>query len=209
MANPNPAKDGRLYAGQTVESRRLQRREKLIEAGYILFGTLGFHQTKIDAVCAEAGVGIRSLYDEFGRLEELFRAVYVRLVEQAYDAVDTVLSTNSANLLEAAVSAYLHCMLDDPKSGRIVSIESGRLDIELGPLRSDTLQRFSRLSETYLEGSNIPANAKQTWSIMFAGAINEIVVNELISETRTDPDALARVAANVWQASIDGYRADV
>ena len=71
MPNSEKPVKERRYGGLAVQERREARRKKLIAAGYELFGTVGFADTKIEQVCALAGVGIRSLYGEFGSLEQL------------------------------------------------------------------------------------------------------------------------------------------
>ena len=203
MAQESSETSSRKYAGLSAAKRRQDRREKLIDAGYALFGTVGVPGTRIEGVCAEAGVGIRSLYDEFGSLEALFRAVYDRVIARAFQAVQVAMMAprrdTTADPLTAAISAYLHEMLDDKRSGRIISIESARLDLALGTHRHDTLNRFASLARAYLDSSALNDEARTVWSIMFAGAINELVIHAVLSEAEPDIDTLAVTASQIWR----------
>lgn len=201
------AKKARPYGGLPISERRQSRRNKLIEAGYDLFGTMGVNRTKIEQVCSHAGVGIRSLYDEFGSLEVLFRCVYDDVMDRAYEAIVVALrngdSSNSVHALETGISAYLHQMLDDPRSGRIVSIESARLDSFLGSHRNDTLNRFAELT-THLLGDDVDLDpaSKSIWSVMLAGALNELVITAVIADDPPDIDQLTRISTVIWARSL-------
>jgi len=208
MPNSKTTKPRRSYGGISAKERRKERRTKLIEAGFTLFGTRGFNDTKIEQVCAEAGVGIRSLYEEFGSLEALFRAVYDDIMDDTFEALTEALSEKTdesdARKLETGISAYLHRMLDDERNGRIVSIESGRLDAYLGTHRNDTLKRFASLADMHLIEQSMDPTAKSVWSTMLAGALNEIIIAALVSDTQPDIDKLASIATRIWQSSLKG-----
>lgn len=207
MPDPNRLENARPYGGIAATDRRRARREKLIAAGYDLFGTVGFNHTKIERVCAQAGVGIRSLYDEFGQLEQLFVAVYDDVIDRAYGALEMAVSNDPsqspAQLLKLGIKTYLHQMLDDPRSGRIVSIESGRLDLFMGGHRNETLNKFAALNRRIiLQDADLDPEAASVWSIMLAGAINEIVITALLADDPPDIDHLASIAAHIWSNSL-------
>jgi len=207
MPNSEKLAKARPYGGLAVHERREARRKKLIEAGYELFGTVGFTDTKIEQVCALAGVGIRSLYDEFGSLEHLFRAVYDDVVDRAFDAVSSALQSSSDEkpkaLLSSGIGAYFHQMLDDRRSGRIVSIESARLDLFLGSHRNDTLKRFADLTARLAkDGSGLDESSRVIWSTMLAGALNELVIAAVIADEATDIEQLAKTSTEIWIRSL-------
>ncbi len=57
MASVNQAP--RLYRGISPSERRAQRRERLLEAGLQLFGTDGYADSSIRAVCTQASLNSR------------------------------------------------------------------------------------------------------------------------------------------------------
>src|SRR6266536_445680 len=46
----------RRYRGRLPDERRAERRRRLLGAGLELFGTVGYHGTSIERLCAQAGV---------------------------------------------------------------------------------------------------------------------------------------------------------
>jgi len=136
-------------------------------------------------------------------MEKTYAWVYDQVVARAFQAVQVAMmaprSDTTADLLAAAISAYLHEMLDDKRSGRIVSIESARLDLALGTHRHDTLNRFASLARAYLDSSTLSYEARNVWSIMFAGAINELVIHAVLSKGEPDIDTLAATASQIWR----------
>jgi AcrR family transcriptional regulator len=195
-AHTKSKKPERLYSGQAPTERRTQRRQKLISAGFELFGSVGFNQTKVDQVCALAGVGIRSIYAEFENLEGLFKAVYDQVTSQAYTAVEDAMApqANSAasERLTLCIQTYLLQMLEDPRRGRIVSIESSRLDQLLGTYRNQALNKFADLIATIptsLE-DDFDGNVR-VWSLLLAGGMNEAVIDCVLAKDAPDIEALS------------------
>ena len=200
MPEQTPA---RPYCGAMPGERRAERRRKLVEAGYNLFGSSGFTNTRIEQVCAEAGVGIRALYEEFENLNGLFRTVYDHVMDGAYEAVAAMFEqtrdASPEDRLRRFIHVYLHQMLDDPRSGRIVSIESSRLDLFLGNHRKQTLNKFAALAAAVPQADADLFNADiRVWSLMFAGGINETVVDAVLARKRGDIDGLSRKIADLY-----------
>ena len=77
----------RGWAGTTLEGRRGQRREQLIEAGLDLLGTHGAAAVSVRSVCRHARLTDRYFYESFADRGELLLAVYDRVAAQAADAL--------------------------------------------------------------------------------------------------------------------------
>jgi len=73
---PMPA--GQRYGGRTADERRAERRERLLDAGLELFGTQGYANTSIEALCSATRLNPRYFYESLKTREELLRAVYDR-----------------------------------------------------------------------------------------------------------------------------------
>src|SRR5689334_13663882 len=73
----------RIYGGVEHDSRQADRRERLIRAGIKVFGTNGYHGATVRAICEEARLTGRYLYESFENLEQLFIACY-RQTQQDY-----------------------------------------------------------------------------------------------------------------------------
>ena len=194
---------GRVYGGRTPQERRVERRERILTAALELFGTQGYAESTIEGICAEAGVGIRAFYDEFGTREELFRQVYDDAAGQAYDAMEAALLEEPERpmpqRIRSALQALLDALLGDPRCGRVVCIESGALEATLGRHRIATLKRFATFSITALPAATQARLPNpRLWSTVLSGGINAAITDWLISPKRPEIDQLADDLTELW-----------
>ncbi|GAB3574846.1 TetR/AcrR family transcriptional regulator [Amycolatopsis endophytica] len=113
----------KTWAGTTLSDRRAARRAQLLDAGLDLLGTTGSAAVTVRAVCRHAKLTERYFYENFADREELVVAVYEQVATQAHQAlVDAVPDTgrDPAQRAEAAVSAFVELILDDPRKGRVL-----------------------------------------------------------------------------------------
>ena len=68
----------RDYDGKTATERVTERRDKLFEAGFELFGQHGYAGTSIRAVLRQSGLIDRYWAENFADLDSLLAAVYDR-----------------------------------------------------------------------------------------------------------------------------------
>jgi AcrR family transcriptional regulator len=201
------ARGDRRYAGKSRFERRAERRQQLIEAGLELFGTVGYRETTIEKVCSDAGVGIRAYYEEFGNRAALFRAVYDHVIAQTEARVEHALATAATDSPEERLGRFLRVFLDsmliDARCGRVVSIESGALDREMDAHRNRTLKRFAALVSGALSDEIRRALGNvRLWSVALGGAVNEVVVDCLVSSRDVDIAALARDLTEIWTRTL-------
>lgn len=68
----------RRYAGASAQERQAQRRERLLEAAFDVFGREGYLRATMRLICAQARLTERYFYESFATMEELFVAVHRR-----------------------------------------------------------------------------------------------------------------------------------
>lgn len=66
----------RTYGGLSEAERVVERRERLLEAGLDVFGTVGIRGATVRALCKAAGLTERYFYESFADTDALFCAVY-------------------------------------------------------------------------------------------------------------------------------------
>ncbi|HKS49055.1 MAG TPA: TetR family transcriptional regulator [Amycolatopsis sp.] len=130
------------WAGTTLDDRRAARRERLLDAGLDLLGTAGSSATSVRAACRHAKLTERYFYENFADREEFVVAIYERVAAETHQAlVDAAPATHRAALpsggttpgphpgaspqtalerAEAAVTAFVELMVDDPRKGRVL-----------------------------------------------------------------------------------------
>ncbi|MCU1686508.1 MAG: TetR family transcriptional regulator [Amycolatopsis sp.] len=112
----------RTWAGTTLDDRKAARHRLLLDAGLDLLGTTGSAAVSVRAVCRHAKLTERYFYESFADREQLVLAVYEHVGAQAHQALlDAVREApEPAARAEAAVTAFVELMVDDPRKGSVL-----------------------------------------------------------------------------------------
>ncbi len=137
----------RLYRGISSSERRARRRERFLEAGLELFGTAGYAGTSIRALSAEASLNSRYFYESFSSREDLLYGVYRGIIREIAEASER--ATAEALTIEEKARAGLRVgwttLTEDPRKGRVVSLEVVGVSDRLERLRRENRHRFADL----------------------------------------------------------------
>jgi AcrR family transcriptional regulator len=114
----------RRYGGVSADERRLQRRERLIEAGFEVFGRDGYLKTTMRLICAQARLSERYFYESFASTEELFATVHRRESTKCWPIMQAHISAcgsvNGVDLMRAAMRAFFAHIKQDPRRAQIL-----------------------------------------------------------------------------------------
>lgn len=150
----------RTYSGIAVTERVALRRQRFIEAGIELFGTLGYHATTMRSLTATAGLTNRYFYESFETMEDLLVACYEQLMLDYRNHLSRVLS-GAGEGLEPRIRAGLHCYfeaLTNPKFARITHSEVLGISPRVDDLYNRYTADFAELMMAYLRsGDGLPA----------------------------------------------------
>jgi len=116
----------RVYGGVKANLREEERRKKLIEAGLEAFGTRGYAKSNIKTICKLAGLTERYFYESFRYKEDLLRAVYRELVDEAQRDSLAALEDSEGSPLETASRAlrmFYQRFQHDPRRAQIQLFE--------------------------------------------------------------------------------------
>ena len=177
---------GRPYAGRSPDERRQQRRQRLLDAGLQVFGTVGYDEATITLLCGTARVGTKAFYDEFPSREALLLAVATDIVAAAAVHLEQALVAAPRDLeqrVRAGLTAYIGFLTEDERRVRIAYRE-----IRVAPLEAE----------------------RQFASAAFAALVNEQVAELGISGHARDNLLLALALTggvgellNHWTAAVD------
>lgn len=120
-----PPVQTRPYKGVPAAQRRAERREKLVRAGLELFGTRGIHATRVDDVCAEAGLTKRYFYESFTDLDALVGAVVDEVIAGLAAVVVPAIAEHGWRNPRPVFEAFVSGLLADPRASRLLVEESG------------------------------------------------------------------------------------
>lgn len=147
----------RPYGGVHAETRKLERRTRLLEAGLDLIGTRGYHQSTIRDVCAQSGLSERYFYESFKGMGGLFEAVYAELRAELQNRVmgafmgPTALQADPMKLAEAAVTAWLSFLKEDVRRARIILIDAVTVNDASQRNANATIQDFAGIIRAFVE----------------------------------------------------------
>lgn len=180
---PTDATPGRRYGDRTAAERSDDRRRRLVAAALDAFGTVGYSQTSIEQLCAQARVSTRNFYELFAGREALLVTLHDELNARALTAVAGAVSAvdpdDLAGRAAAGVRAYFTVVTSDRRWARIAVVESVGVSQSAERHRREALQRFADLLELEfirLAGVGlIPARDFRLTAIALVGAINGLV----------------------------------
>ncbi len=137
----------RLYRGISPVERRAQRRERLLEAGLELFGTEGYADSSIRAVCAVASLNSRYFYESFTGREDLLYHVYKRVVRDVAAVVleATARESTIEGQAEAGLRASWTFLAKDPRKAKVISVEVVGVSERLERLRRENRHAFAEI----------------------------------------------------------------
>jgi len=113
----------RTWGGTTLDDRKAARRAQLLDAGLELLGGTDANAVSVRALCRTAGLTERYFYESFSDRDDLVLAVYEQVAALAHDALVRATSDQEAPdpvRAEAAVSAFVELIVDDPRKGRVL-----------------------------------------------------------------------------------------
>jgi AcrR family transcriptional regulator len=138
----------RTYRGITAEQRQAERRERLIEAGLELFGTLGYAHTSVRAVSAGANLNSRYFYESFSSRDDLLYCVYKRITAEIFARAREAMAPDYTleEQARAGLQAAWAVVTEDRRKARIVAVEVVGVSERLERLRHETRRALAQLT---------------------------------------------------------------
>lgn len=126
-ATPAVSVQPRRYGGASAEERSQQRRARLMEAAFEVFGQQGYRQTTMRLICAQARLADRYFYEHFSSTHDCYVAVLSQACADAARAVERAIRSLPADLLTRArggLTAFFEHIRSDPGRARILILDS-------------------------------------------------------------------------------------
>jgi AcrR family transcriptional regulator len=132
----------------TPSERRADRRERLMEAGLELFGTVGYTNSSARAVSAAASLNSRYFYESFESREDLLYNVYERIVgEIVSKAIEAVEREHTVvDRAREGLRAGWTVVTEDRRKARIVAIEVVGVSDRLERARREARHALAKLT---------------------------------------------------------------
>jgi AcrR family transcriptional regulator len=192
-----------------------ERRGRLIDAGLALFGTRGYANTSIEAICSKAGVTARHFYEQFESRELLLLDVYERVIQHARHAVVNALESphlDTRSRVTAGIEAYVHSLLDDPRHARVACVEVIGAGPKVERRRRKAIHEIAKVidaqAQTLAEEGSVARRDFSLTAIARAGACHELLTDAIMRPTPPPTSALVDALVRLFVAVIAEARAD-
>lgn len=171
---PGPA---RPYRGVSAAERQRDRRERLLAAGLELFGTQGIAATRVEDVCAAAGLTKRYFYESFGSLDELVLAVVEDVLADLTAKVVPAIAQGGWRNPQPALSVFVDALLADPRVVRLLVVETHHG--ALTRYRQDFIERAVDIwlaADPAADKNPVHLPSQRLLAHAYAGAVGEVAV---------------------------------
>lgn len=167
----------RTYGGLSEAERVNERRERFLEAGLEVFGSLGMRGATVRKLCKEASLTERYFYESFTDTDDLFCAVFRRQIDLSAQRFLALLP-NLPEELEDRISACLELYFTSMRNDRVVRvlyIESLVGTDRVKEILHENVVALSALALTMLRMDNPDLQVSDDFAKALAAAINGAV----------------------------------
>lgn len=195
--------DVRTYGGRTLADRRIERRQRFLDAALAEFSGVGYAASSVTSLCRAAGLSRRQFYELFTDREQLLVELYDEIQGSARRAVDDALAHSTSHeltdLARTAMAAYMSAVGDDPRRAEVSfvqivgvspAVERHRLDG-----REVWIEFFVAAMARFADRE--PSERERTLAMGFVGALTAIVHRWSSSSTPARIDDVVDALADI------------
>jgi AcrR family transcriptional regulator len=164
----------RTYGGLSESERVVERRERFLDAGLEIFGTLGIRGATVRALCKAAGLTERYFYESFADTDALFCAVYNRQLDRHRAYFMSHLPELPAELqgrIKKSLELSLNWMRDE-RVVRVLFIEGMAGSAQVSTMYHNSLQQQAVATAQLIRLDNPTITLSDEVLLQIAQAIN-------------------------------------
>ena len=176
----------------------------MVDAGFALFGTVGWAGASIEKICQVASVATRSFYEEFGTREDLLKAVYDKVVAEAATTCLEAVAQAPMELqarTRAGVGTYVRFLTEDPRRAQVVSSEARSALMRTS--RAAALLAFAEIIQEQTQ--RIPGRTEpeqgRILSLALAGAVSEVLSDWVMQSPRRPVEPIVDELTHLFVAA--------
>lgn len=192
----------RTWAGSTLEARRAQRRETLLEAALELVGSGGAAAVTVRSVCRQARLTDRYFYENFPSRDDLLVELFSGVMADMFTTVNRVVeSTKGARRAKAraGIEAIVMLIQQDPRKARLVFVES-LSDPALVKAGIGGMPALSRAFRSYVPATRSREKQNMT-TVALSGGIAALLVAWQSGDLKVDVEELVDHCVDLIVAS--------
>jgi AcrR family transcriptional regulator len=197
----------RRYRGVTPADRQAERRQRLLDAGLELFGTIGYASTSVRAISAAASLNSRYFYESFSSREDLLYSVYQRVVGDIFTRASEAVAGQSTieGQARAGLLAAWTVVTEDRRKARIIAVEVVGVSERLERLRHETRQalaQFTADNALRLAGDGVRLRLDPVLTARFLmGGVVEVLLEWINGDISASPDEMVELFTALFTAA--------
>ncbi|WP_319450761.1 MULTISPECIES: TetR/AcrR family transcriptional regulator [unclassified Mycobacterium] len=182
------------WAGVPLSDRRTERRARLVEAAFTLFGRDGESAVTVRSVCRVTELNSRYFYESFANTDELLGAVYDHVALQLGEFVGEAMMAAAEDRRAqtwAGIRAVLWFSAADPRRGRVLFTDAHANSVlaERRSAAEDLLFQMVVEDDERFNADADPVSARVA-AALYTGAMTELVHQWLAGRLGTDLDSV-------------------
>ncbi len=194
----------RRYGGASAQERKLQRRERLLDAAFEVFGRQGYKETSLRLICAQARMTDRYFYEHFESLDDIFLQVRQRLTLELVDKIMQVLlkpEPDPVLMIRHALTAFFEYVKEDPRRARILLLDAMSFSLTSTEVARTRLDWYAKLIEGRLKARypNLPPHLDHKLIASgFLGQVTYVAAMWTLQKFDTPVEHLVDHASYAW-----------
>lgn len=193
-----------------LQERQLQRRERILSAAIELFTAQGYHRTRTQQLCSQAGMSLRSFYEEFANKEAVLLALHDAINTAAQKRVQAALASSAHTDVRARITLMINTFLDsvteDPRIPRLNYVEAVGVSPALEQQHQLWVARWSTVvqaeAERAYEQGLAPARDYRLTAVAIVGAVTGLVRHWQSNQPHLNVAEIAEEASQVVIAAL-------
>lgn len=206
-----PRKSRRGYGGRSADALAQERRQRLLDAGFELFGTQGYASTNTEQICRAAKVTTRHFYEQFTDKEALLITLFDTQMQDTLNQVTSALIGSVRPLPERlfeGLEAFLDAQLTDVRRARLTTIEILGVSAQAESRRHTVIGQFVQLVEMYfavlVQQGHAPDQPYRVLAVAIVGAMHELQMAHLRQPQTFDRISITQALHGVLRMYVQG-----
>ncbi|RZL10591.1 MAG: TetR/AcrR family transcriptional regulator [Rubrivivax sp.] len=194
----------RRYGGASAEERKQQRRERLLDAAFEVFGRKGYKETTLRLICAQARMTDRYFYEHFESLDAIFLQVRQRLATELMERLLQASARPEPDpvlLIRHALTAFFEYVKEDPRRARVLLLDAMSFGLTSTEVAETRLNWYAQLIGGRLKARypNLPPQLDfQLVASGFLGQVTYVATVWTLRKFDTPVDQMVDHASYAW-----------
>lgn len=206
----NTNTSNRIYGGKSSHERIADRKQQFLEAGLILFGTVGYRAVTVRILCKQAKLTDRYFYESFTDTEDLLIAVYqnclIKFQQTILSAINSLTADSNLQTLVEVCLDYSFTLIENPHITRVCWLEVLGVSPKVDQIYTHNVRQLALMLLEIIRSRHplwkIDHTEAEILSIALIGAVGQTAIGWMLSNYTTNRDTILKAMLTIFQGLI-------